>query len=615
MSEFQNIQGIGGFDYFVAGSKPRVVPVASSQRNTLRVYDQRGDPPNRGRFEIIVRDFSLMGNNHPEGDFSLHSNGYSWSSMMTAVPGELTPAPTDRALGRPLTPTSGLTGVHYATQFGRFFIGGGSVSGTGLRIEDVVGGSIPDITSITSFAPASDICSVTATVASGAQRLAVGTTGNPVVLLHDVSASVTTTMHTDTNSCWGIILSGINATTAGVPVMLMYCGTSIKTKATDASMTTALVATVPPTTVNAGGRAVGAVKAAGRAQRAYWLIPPYSNTNGSLKFGAEDLMFLWSTDMTGSDLTPQAMRFLPNGMYQAEPFKDGILMHDGRSVIYWDGEEEWDLSMLAKRSQLAQSTNVLTGGDARVVRQVFHNGAECGAIWQTYVRDGTATGHLVAEIYRFEAGSWHNVSQHIATGTNTADVSIPLSVGSPISPYSRFLYFFDSLVTNDVLHTTYIPPAAESYYWRHNEGSTSTSSALPNYATSSLLGCRWWLDASPPGELPGSRTIRRAPKAITEVEFGGNLDPGGSAGWTFNVKVQGRGIDGTTTLTAYDQTFNQGQNSAHYIRANPVSSWANIQDVQLYLTVTAAGTTKKIPNLLPITIRGMYSKDGSVVKP
>lgn len=623
MSEYQNTIG-GGFDYLTAGTQPSEKGVAPAQKNTLRLYDQKGDPPNIGRGEIVINDFSQQGFNHPEGDFSLHSNGFAWATLATHRPNELTP-PLARNGDNP-APTGNFVGFHNAYMFDTFFVGIGS--GANKSLFKQTSATNPTLSAIT-YSPAAEICSLTATLANGAGRLAVGHVGQPVKLMSDAAGTVASTMDVSTNSCWGIIVSGINATDAGVPVLLMYCGTSIKTKATNADMTTALVATVPPTTVNAGGFAIGALKAGGRAQRAYWAIPKLSNTVGNLKFGAElYLNDIMSTDMTGSDLLPVDFKYMPNGVLGAVPFRDGILMHDGQHVVYWDGDHEYDLGLFRRRVRVRTSadvlntTNVLDGDERRRIRTLVVNGPECGVIWQSYDANASVTQYAYFEVYNFESGTWHNFGNHAPLGGTTAAVTLvlPGTGGAVVAPDTRVVRVFDTVSSTTSVHSWVFPRPAESLLWQNSLGSGTSTTGAPVYvvnftdSTRSLLGCRWWLDELPPGSLPGTNTIKRAPKVITDVEFDGNLDHGGStADWQLNVQLQGRGIDGTTTYTAYNETFTRGLTSKDYRKRNAPTKRANIRDVQLVLTASAvnSSTVYKIPQLLPITVRFAYSKDGT----
>lgn len=618
---FQDLVGIGGFDYFTAGTQPSEKGVVPAQRNTLRLYDDPRDRgTNIGRGEIVINDFSLQGFNHPAGDFSRHSNGFAWATMCTSRPGELVPAP----LGSNTTASASgnYVGFHSAYAFSTLFLGIGSAANKSLWKQ--TSATDPTPTAIT-YSPAAEICSLSTTLASGAQRLAAGHVGQPVKLFSDAAGTVASTMHSSTNSCWGIIMSGVNATTPGVPVLLMYCGTTIGTKASDADMTTAITTT--QTGVNAGGFAIGAVKAAGRAQRAYWGIPRVSNTSGALKYGAEAVMDVWSTDMTGNDLQPHSFTYLPDGILGAVPFRDGLLMHDGSHVVYWDGDDEYDLNIFRERSAwydggFPRTTSYIDSDERRKVRSLIVNGPECGVVWRMTDANGSGLDAHI-ELYNFEAGSWHNAGMvYFTAGTGTAsdpDIVLTARGGAPLSKDTRYLYCFDQSTSTRFAYG-FLPRAAESLLWQGSLGNGGTfTTDMPTYSqgtiAGSLLGCSWWLDAVLPGALPGTKSIKRAPKVITEVEFDGNLSYGGSDGWQFQVQVFGLGIDGTTNLTAYDQTFREGKPSADYIRANPQRPRSNITNVQVYLraTTVSGSNLQKIPLLLPLTIRFAYSKDGRVI--
>src|SRR3990167_6850553 len=249
MSEFVTPGGLQGFDYVTSGTQPSEKGVAPAHRNTVRLFNKTGDPANIGRGEIEIHDFSLQGFNHPEGDFAQNANGFAWSELVTHRPNELLPPPdTQGAQGFGIT--GDVVGIHACNALGTKFIGVGS--GTNLCLLFETSQSDLDLT-ISGYDAGSAICSLTRVVDDGVERLAVGRIGAAVQLLSDAGGTVDITMHISTNSCWGIIMSGVNGTDGGVPVMLMYCGTTIGTKATNADLTTAIVATVPATTVNAGG--------------------------------------------------------------------------------------------------------------------------------------------------------------------------------------------------------------------------------------------------------------------------------------------------------------------------------------------------------------------------
>ncbi len=598
-----------GFDYLTTGTQPSEKGVAPAQKNTLRLYDAPGDPKNIGRGEIIINDFSQQGHNHPEGAFSQHANGFSWSDLMTGQPNEMFPPTTTTAYSTPVASGNGIS-FPWASAFGTFFFGLGS--GANVSLLKQTSATDPTPAAVT-FSPGADICSLTRTVTNGAERLAVGMVGTATKLLSDAAGTVAATMHTDTNSMWGMIVSGINGTDAGVPVQLIYSGTTIKTKATNADQTTALVATNPATTVNAGGFAIGALKAGGRAQRAFWGIPQTTTTAGALKFSAEVMLDIMSTDMTGADLLPVKLLYLPFGIRGAVPYRDGIVAWDDTHIVYWDGEHEYDLNIFKRRPSPNLTPNEINPDFKRRIRSVAVEGPSIYCLWQTFYSPASLPGTVYLEYYNYETGSWHNAGATYTLTTTGAAVDIVLNgaMGMPLSAQTRRAYFRSA--TDAVYVTHYIPRPAESTLWQNSQGTASSSTGIPQYQTGSLFGTRWRLDEFFPSAIKGTTSIERLPKVITEAEFNGNLDFGGTNTWTFQVQVQGRGIDGTTVLTAYNQTFSQGKVSADYVKHNPPRLRANIQDVQLFLTATASGAVRTIPQLLPFTIRFAYSKDGTPI--
>lgn len=613
---FQSLVGIGGFDYYTAGTVPVERGAETPLKNTLRVWDQAGDPKRIGRGEVVIYDFS-QGLNHPEGPFSKNSNGYAHGTLVANRPNELSFPPTGGASASG-GDTGNFVGLHSAYAFGTMFIGSGGVANKALHKQTSANDPTP--TAIT-YSPAAEICSLSVTLASGAQRLAVGHVGQPVKLMSDASGTVASTMHTSTNSCWGIIMSGLNATTPGTPVLLLYCGTTIGTKASDADMTTAITTT--QTGVNAGGFAIGAVKPGGRAQRAFWAIPRVSNSSGALKYGAEAMMDVWSTDMAANDFTPLTFTFLPNGILGAVPYRTGILMHDGQRVVYWDGEREYDFGIFRRRvvayyasgstpNYLGyQTTNVIDSDMKCRVRQLIVNGPECGAIWEMNDVNASDSTLLFVETYSFENEGWHQNINFLATTASSTPLFHLSAGGAPLSPDTRHVYCF--FTSNGTFVYWYLTRPGESLLWNVAQGNGGTATTnVPVFNSGYVLGPRWWLDAVPPGALPGAPTIQKLPKVITEVEFGGNWGYSASDASLF-IRVYGRGLDGTSIHTAYEDTFAPSKPAADYKRRNPPSKRANVTDFQAFAYGTPGSTSRKQAQLLPWTIRFAYSKDGKPI--
>src|ERR1043165_6947665 len=129
-SNYQNTSA-SGFNFTTAGTQPSEKGVAPAQRNTLRLWDQKGDPTNIGRGEITIYDFSQQGYNHPEGPFSQNSNGFAWSSLVTNRTNEMVPARATTG-SFAFTPTGNFVGFHSAAAFGTLIFGTGSGSGAAL---------------------------------------------------------------------------------------------------------------------------------------------------------------------------------------------------------------------------------------------------------------------------------------------------------------------------------------------------------------------------------------------------------------------------------------------------------------------------------------------------
>ncbi len=593
--QFQNIARLSGFDYLTSGTQPSEKGVAPAQRNTLRVWTPGGwsaeERKRFGMWEITLRDFSQQGLNHPDGLFSQNSNGYSWSELLTDKPGEMTLPPSVVTYGSP-DPTT-IVGIHSAFIFDRLIVGAGSNANNSLWKETSATDPTP---SAITYSPGSSICSLAATVDDGVARLAVGRIGAATQLHSDASATIATTMHTSTNSMWGMITSGVNATDAGVPVMLIYAGTVIGTKATNADLTTAIT---PVQTVRAGGFAIGAITPKGRAQRAYWAIPRYTNTAGALLKGSEAVMDIWSTNMEASDLLPFTSKYCPNGIYQAIPFRDGLAYSDLKHVAYWDGQEEFDLGAFRKRPGVnpyeSLPTSAVASSDV-IWRSIglVSNGTDLHQLVFNLNRQELAlASSSVLERYNYEAGSWHKASARASGNTSLSVSPFPLYGGAmPYSPNTNRAFAYDTS-SIEIWNSFFVSPPAESLLWQWNVGSGTYSTGIPTYETvGGWLSPRWLLDG-----------IEYNPKVVTEVDCYANLDTSG-ANATERIRVFGDGVDGARK-TAYDNTFAQAKTIRDYRRKN--NGWVNIHDVQVFINLVPHSSTK-IFNALPDVIRGLYSK-------
>lgn len=609
VSPYLPLAGFGGFNFLTAGTQPSQRGVAPAQRNILRLWDQAGDPKWLGRWEITIYDFSQQGLNHPEGEFSETSNGLAWSDFVTLRRGELIPPPT--ALSLTNANITGPVGFHTVYAFSTLMMGVGSAANNSLFKETSTTNPTP--TAIT-YSPTGAICSLTRVLVSAGERVMVGRVGNAAQLLSDANGTVATTMHANTASLWGAILSPLNADPLkpGVPQLNMYYGTNLGYLSSDATMTNAPTNTH---TVPAGGFTIGAIKAAGRAQMCYWGIPKVSNTSGALATGA--YCDIYATPMDGSDdIIPVPMKNMPFGIKVAIPFGTGILMWDDTHVNYWDGDDEYDFALFKQRLSPLGHTNVgaLNHDFVRQIKACFSNGVEVGVIYQSYDNRGlgaTQSTYTHCEMYNFAASSWHNAGDRVElaeAGSNDAS----LCTNPAMSPTGQRVWFMDG-GSSEKIQGFFIPRAYESLLWQHSlGGGGETNTAMPLFpSTASLLSPAWRLDATPPGAIPGTKSIAMAPKAIIEVEFNGNFDYGNGDA-SFNIQVQGDDLAGNL-VTAFNQTFNAGRGPLEYIRKNPASAWANIRQVQLYLTHTRGTTANKTEKLLPFTVRGVYSKDGRAI--
>lgn len=599
MTSDVNPQTIGvGFEYFTAGTQPSEKGVVPAQRNTLRTYnlhDSTGKVRSDiGGFEITINDFS-QGLNHPEGPFSRHSNGYSWSDFITSRPNELVPPITVYGGSTPGTVSGDKVGVHHARVFDTLIVG--CASGNNASLSKPTSATDPTLTAI-AYSPSAAICSLTKFKISGAERLLVGRVGSAAQVLSDASGTVETTMHTTSASLWGCIVSGVNASSPGVDMLLLYAGTGLFRKSSDSTMTTTLG--TADWTVPAGGFAVGAMKPAGRAEKAVWAFPKATNTAGALKSGAEKLMELWVTDMELATMDPLRLTHLPNGILGAVIWREGVVAFDDTTVVFWDGQTEYNLSIFEARTQpfhssAFQTSNLLTSDYSPRARALCADGPNLYCIWQRIDNAGANSQFVYVDQYVYETGQWHNLIQGLAlqsSGT-TLDISLCGTGGAPFDYATRSAYFRADQYTEQ-FRPFYVARPGESYLWQNSQGSGSTTTNIPNYSTGRLLGPRWWLDG-----------IKLNPKVITEVEFGGNLDLGGAGVWTLRVQVFGNQQDGTRE-TAYDKTFSQGKPMWDYVIKN--TGHVNIFDLQVYLLATGGGV-RTIPTLLPLTIRGVYSKD------
>ncbi len=607
---YGNLAGFSGYDYLTAGTQPSEKGVAPAQRNTCRLWNQPGDPPWLGRGELVINDFSQQGLNHPDGDFSTNSNGLSRSDFVTLRTGELIPPPNTISLSD--SAIASVVGFHTAYTLGTLFMGAGTTANHALYKETSAGDPTP--VAIT-YPPTGSICSLTRILISAGERLLIGHVGAAAKIISTNIGTIETTMHTDTASLWGALLSPVNAdgSKPGVPMLLLYSGTQIGYLSADATMT---VAPTKTHTVPAGGIAIGIIKPAGRGQQAFWGIPRVSNASGAL-VNPGSYMDIYATPVDGgSDYLPVTLRSMPFGIKGAIPFRDGILMWDDTHVVYWDGNDDFDLGLFRRRLTgiFSNPADPLLNHDyVYVIKGVFTDGVTCGVVYQSYDNGGVGASQLTStycEMYNFETSSWNNAGASFTSPI--ADLGY-LCNGSVMSPTGLRMWFLSDL-SPEIIHGFFIPRAYESLLWQHSigVGSVTTSPVMPTYLTTGTgLSPRWRIDQDPPGVVIGTRSIARSPKVIYETEFNGDLgqDYQSTISWSFVLQVQGFDVSGTLR-TAYNQTFASYMPPAHYLRKNPATAWTNIVDIQLYFSATNSNSNvRALPKLLPFTIRFAYIKD------
>ena len=212
------------------------------------------------------------------------------------------------------------------------------------------------------------------------------------------------------------------------------------------------------------------------------------------------------------------------------------------------------------------------------------------------------------EKYKFETGTWHGYAQAFGSVGTSAVASGYLcgQGGMPWSPNTSRAQNYETVDPRGWM-TYYVSRPAESLLWQHSLGTGASTTNVPLYFNDGrFLGPEWKLDG-----------IVRNPKVVTETEFDGNLNHGGTAAYTVTVKVSGHPLAvtavATDLVTASTATFAQGGHVNDYKRQN--NGWANVWDLQVLITTDAVLGSDLRTNIeiLPITLRGLYAKDGKPI--
>ncbi len=379
---------------------------------------------------------------------------------------------------------------------------------------------------------------------------------------------------TDSLLCKGIIQTPLT----DQPILFYQSkqlGSLLSTSAYAASITKTI--NVP----SSGGYVVGMSSLAGGRLRVYWVFPRQDSIVGMLEMGAEDAGDLYSTNLEGSDL---ALHDLPlRWVNLAAIYRDGIVAHDGRRIVFTNGRMLRDLRVFADR--VPNSDRELR------VRGFTINGPELIArLCEIAVSGGTGATVEWEESYDFDLDAWLPVSGQ--TTLSTTGVQGLNSPGpSPISFTTGYRHHYTDGAWRRTLTTPY---GTNPFTLRKTAGAASgTGQAFAASGT--------W--TSPKWTLPG---LEGAPFVVSRVSFGGDVDAAGTDSTAGHVEVAIADNSGAFTNKV-----------AHFVTGHPnwrqLTKFDPVQQEQIYelqvrITATqqSGGTdpTRYTPNCLPVVIEG-----------
>lgn len=575
----------------------------SLQRPVNELHYYATPDPDVYSFEIIIRDLSYGLNgvwgNLGIGDAGPDSHRLQASTLNTSYPGQavLPLLATDQGDA----PSSDW--ISWAEIDGSIAFGHGSTADQALGrylTSTGVGTQFGYVT----YTPTNVIASMSAIVIGGvtnAQRFVVGKVGAAADVLTTagipgaVAASSAGSMHANTSSLWGIMTSGLNASSPGVPVHGLYAGGSFYTLLASAAIGDAptSVATLP-----AGGYTVDPIFFDGWPARAFMVVPTESRTSGMFASSEPNPANLWHISLEFND--PQPMVGVPiRTVVHAIRHRNTLVVSDGQRNMMYDGKNWHDLGWVTEREP---NTNVVYRNTGFAI---IHDELCCWS--RRHDSSGVSSSRLALERYDPSVKQWHQVTESITPTAFTAVSSggrwamgakytpYPTGKGHPVSNWL-------SEVMLPTLGNNYTIPVTPSGYSDFNgvrkttgaAGATGASLPFAANGTSKSLGL-----LMPP--LPGGGY---GAHVVEQVECHGDVPASLSTG-----KVQVQLATQTSTGFSFSNNLKSEIKSADRLWREPTRFLDNeaFFDRLMYQVYGErdSTTTQVTFNALPITFRGL----------
>lgn len=328
----------------------------------------------------------------------------------------------------------------------------------------------------------------------------------------------------------------------------------------------------------AGGYVVGLSALAGGRLRVFWVFPRGGNGFGMLALGSEEPGDLYSTDLEGYDLAKHELPL--RYVIGACIWRDGILAHDGRRIVFTNGRMLRDLRLFADRVQSSDRELRIRGFTV--------NGPELIVRVNEIAVSGTSGATVEwEESYDFDLDAWTNLTKHTTLST-TGVQGLNAPGADPISFSTGYRHHYTD---GSWRRSLTVPYGSNPFNLRKTSGATAgTGQQFDSPGV--------W--TSPKWSLPG---LEGAPFIVSRVRFGGDVDAGGS--------------DAAVEVAIASNTGAFGSTVAHYVTTHPqwrqstsfdVGSAQMLYELQVQVTAAqqTAGTdpTRFTPNCLPIVIEG-----------
>lgn len=570
------------FDFLLAGS-PYLTSRQAPGQNLFRSYQVPGLPV--VRWEMYFRDFS--------GGLDLEQTEISDGP----IPNKLAVSELDARYSRtlcllPLTATDGAAGklmgndnilsaVLIQGETASVIAGGDATANQSLF---TLGAAVTAQT----YSPGSAILSLAGVrIATVVERLLVGRSAAAAQILSGIDGTPATdgTMHANTASCFGAIVSPFNSTTPGASTILLYSNDGIWTLSSTAAIgdaPTQVLSNIP-----GGGYALGIATLGNSPVRAYWVWP--QTDQGDVSSLGTRLNAIYSTNLEGAD--PQALEIGLPFVLHALRWREGIVATDGFSVIWHNGQKvnlNWSRERdhgdnLIEIQALAVKGPRLFVNVAELVSLL--NNVITNSWWEEYIPEENAW-------YRASTSETANADRR-STALNTGVTAIASGIDVARTTLLYWYGHTDGGVGAPVAKWYSLPLVEGNPFYRQTSGEMSTA----DFATTGFA------------DTPVYHFFEGFPKVVSDIWFGGRL-----IGEDSQVRVDIASQSASEMAFSGNQYANFKEDD-HWTKHRWSNSSPELLDrLQFRFTITqgtsGTGVTQTTPNALPLLIRGYIFLDG-----